>query len=75
MSENNFFKFSSGVLFNIRLFYLQNFSWCQQRKFHLKRDWSKEHKVYHLQWISSRATAENFPEEGGSEKKTKISTI
>jgi len=31
-----FFKFSSGVLFNNGLFYPQNFSWCQQRKFHLK---------------------------------------
>jgi len=47
-----FLKFGSGVLFNFVLFYLQNFSWRQQRKFHLKRNWSKEHEVYHLQWIS-----------------------
>jgi len=32
-------------------FYPQNFSWRRQLKFYLKRDWSKEHEVYHLQWI------------------------
>jgi len=43
--QKYFLKFSSGVLFNIGLFYPQNFSWRQHRKFHFKH----EHEVYHLQ--------------------------
>jgi len=42
----------SGVLFNFELSYPQNFSWRQQRKFHLKRDWSKEHEVYRARSLS-----------------------
>jgi len=42
VNENIFLNFSNEVLFNIGL----------QLKFHLKLNWSKEHEVYHLQWIT-----------------------
>jgi len=29
----------------------KNFHDVNNVKFHLKRDWSKEHEVYHLHWI------------------------
>jgi len=55
-----FFKFNSGVLF-ILDYYPQNFSWRQQCKFHLKRDWRKSKKfiicnglVCFDSWIRSR---------------------